>query len=876
MPAARRAATARASSYVVTLVVIAACLVAKVAQARAVDLDRPVTFDIEAQPVGSALIEFSKQANIQIVIAPEADNTVLTPALHGTVSARVALEALLRNTGLKYTAMDDSVTVTRAGSASLTNPSTNSTTLSPLRTALAQQEGGADNPARVAQPSAQSPIASGEAEKGPTLAEVVVTAQKREERLQDVPVPVTALNTDSLLANGNTRLEDYYSQVPGLTFTSSSTDLSMVAIRGIITGAVETVNNPSVGIVVDDVPFGASTALGGGSMAPDFDPSTLQRIEVLRGPQGTLYGASSLGGLIKYVTVDPSTEGVRGSLTAGISGVHNGAEPAYNVSGSINIPLTDTVAMLASAFTRQDAGYVDNPVFGLRGVNESRTSGGRVSLLWRPSESFTLKLAALYQDVKTDGSNFVDPTLGDLKQADIPDTGWNRQTFQVYSATMTAKLGPATLTSVTGYSLNKMHDLVDYDAGLGFLDGLSDQYLGIPSGSSAALLQEHNKTDKFTQELRLATPLGDRIDWLLGAFYTHERSPFIQTILAGDPLTGGTVADWGSFDWVVTFAEYSGFTDLTFKITDRFDVQIGGRTTHIEQTYKQIDTGAIVPVAEGLISPHVYPEVVTHDNAFTYLATPRFRLSPDVMLYARLASGYRPGGPNPSASAFDLPLSYKPDKTNNYEIGIKGDALDHRLTFDASAYYIDWKNIQLAYVDPDNGFGFEANGSRAKSEGLELSSQLRPVSGLTLAAWVAWNNAVLTQPFPPNSSVYGATGERLPFGPRFSANFSVDEEFPITANVMGFAGGSVSYVGNRVGNFTAPPPAIPPRQDYAGYAKADLHVGAKFNSWTANLFVNNLTDRRGVLFGGLGTVPNPAEFTYIQPRTVGVSATYKF
>ena len=156
----------------------------------------------------------------------------------------------------------------------------------------------------------QSPAPAAGKEKAGQLQEVVVTAEKKSERLQDVPVPVTAISADYLVASGYERLQDYFSQVPGLTFTSSTTDLSMVAIRGIITGAVETVNNPSVGIVVDDVPYGSSTAEGGGSMAPEFDPSILQRVEVLRGPQGTLYGASTLGGLIKYVTVDPSTDGV--------------------------------------------------------------------------------------------------------------------------------------------------------------------------------------------------------------------------------------------------------------------------------------------------------------------------------------------------------------------------------------------------------------------------------------------------------------------------------------------------------------------------------------------------------------------------------------
>ncbi len=385
------------------------------------------------------------------------------------------------------------------------------------------------------------------------------------------------------MSSGYERLQDYFSQVPGLTFTSSTTDLSMVAIRGIITGAVETVNNPSVGIVVDDVPYGSSTALGGGSMAPEFDPSALQRVEVLRGPQGTLYGASSLGGLLKYVTVDPSTDNLRAQITAGTSSIHHGAELGYNAFGSVNIPLSATAAMLVSGFTRQDPGYIDNPVLGIRGVNESHTSGGRVSLLWQPSDDFTLKLGALYQAVHTDGANFVEPALGDLEQDDIRNTGVDHRTFQVYSASMTARLGAATLTSVTGYSINKLTDVVDYDAGLGFLDGLTAQYLNLPNGTTGVDLLENNQTDKITQELRLTTPIGDKVDWMFGGFYTHERSPFTQTIDAAQPTSGDIKANWAVFDWVVTYREYAGFTDFTVHFTDRFDVQLGGRSSWIEQ-----------------------------------------------------------------------------------------------------------------------------------------------------------------------------------------------------------------------------------------------------------------------------------------------------
>jgi outer membrane receptor protein involved in Fe transport len=253
--------------------------------------------------------------------------------------------------------------------------------------------------------------------------------------------------------------------------------------------------------------------------------------------------------------------------------------------------------------------------------------------------------------------------------------------------------------------------------------------------------------------------------------------------------------------------------------------------------------------------------------------TPQFKISTDLMVYARLASGYRPGGPNSAAAIVNLPKHFAPDKTQSYELGLKGNVLEHRLSFDASAYYIDWKNIQVFLVDPLSQNGYNSNGSRAKSQGLELSFDSQPLRGLNVAGWVAWNDAVLTEPFPLTSSAFGASGDRLPYSSRFSSNLSVEDEFPLYNTITGFAGASVSYVGSRLGVFGTP--AAPQRQTFPDYVQTDLRTGVKYDSWTVNLFLNNATNRRGVLTGGVGTT-FPYAFTYIQPRTIGLSASKSF
>ena len=197
---------------------------------------------------------------------------------------------------------------------------------------------------------------------------------------------------------------------------------------------------------------------------------------------------------------------------------------------------------------------------------------------------------------------------------------------------------------------------------------------------------------------------------------------------------------------------------------------------------------------------------------------------------------------------------------------------------DASLYYIKWNDIQLQLINPITGIFFYANGSQAKSQGLELSAQAKPLTGLSIAAWVAWNNARLTEPMPPGASVVGNSGDRLPYSAPFSGNLSLEQTFPLTAlarGLTGFVGGSVFYLGDRVGQFASIYLVPPQRQDLPSYTKLDLRAGVDYGTWRVNLYVNNVTDKRGVLDGGLDLIPTNA-FIYIQPRTVGMSVSKTF
>jgi outer membrane receptor protein involved in Fe transport len=242
------------------------------------------------------------------------------------------------------------------------------------------------------------------------------------------------------------------------------------------------------------------------------------------------------------------------------------------------------------------------------------------------------------------------------------------------------------------------------------------------------------------------------------------------------------------------------------------------------------------------------------------------------MAYARLASGYRPGGIN-QGDLTGLPPRFSPDKTLNYELGLKGSTFDRRVFFDGSVYYIDWKDLQLSLINPANGQTYFTNGSRAKSQGVELSVQLVPTDGLRIDAWAVWNDAVLTEamPTPEQGGVNGPVGARLPFSSRFSASASIDYEFPL-AQWTGVAGATVSHVGDRIGAFISDDSR---RQVFPSYTRTDVHAGVKTGPWTLDLYLNNVTDERGVLGGGNGTIL-PTAFQLIQPRTAGLSIARTF
>lgn len=784
-------------------------------------------FDLPVQPLADSLRAVGSKAGVNVVFDPAVVRGKQAPALRGALSVDSAVARLLQGSHLL-------ARTTEGGSLLVLDEAT--------------AKGGETRPKQLGDAGQALPS---------DVEEIVVTAQKREERLKDVPVPVTVVKAEVLADYNQVRLRDYFVDVPGFHVTPNYVATQNLIIRGITTGSG---SSPTVGVVIDDVPFGVSFGPHGNHL-PDVDPGELTRIEVLRGPQGTLYGADAMGGLVKFVTTDPSTAGLSGRMEMGTSGVTNGAEPGYDLRGSVNLPIDDTLAIRASAFTEQLPGYIDDPVLRTKGVNETKIYGGRISALWRPSDNISLKLSGLYQDDKAKGLDEVDvlPGLGSLQQISVPGVGSQTTNNQAYSAILKGQIGNFDLTSLTGYNIVHGQDSLDYS----FVFG--PRVAKIFSVSGAPYL-ERNKVTQVSEEIRAATTLWQILDLQVGGFYTHETDQGTFNIYAENPITGQNVGlYWYHQALPGKYDEYAVFADLTYHVTDQLDVQIGGRQSEISEAIgKVIATGPFVGP-----TPQITPQAGSNAEPFTYLVTPQFKMLPDFMVYARFASGFRPGTPNLYSPG--VPRTSNPDMTHNYEIGLKGDFFNEKLSLDASLYYIDWKNIQIQLTHPISRVVYSTNGSGAKSEGVEMSATARPLPGLSIEAWGAYDNAVLTQAFPTNSPVYGVPGDRLPYAARYSGSLSLNQDFPVLESLAGFVGGQVSYVGDSVGVFVA----SPHRQNFPAYTRVDLHAGMKFESWTANLYVNNVTDERALVNGGIGYF-YPAARIYITPRTVGLNIVKTF
>ena len=706
-----------------------------------------------------------------------------------------------------------------------------------------------------------------------TLEEVIVTAQKRRQVLLDVPQSVSVVDGGSLERQQASSFQDYLKLVPGLQLTQDQPGVGRLVLRGVNTGGVAS----TVAVYVDETPFGSSSGLVNGAiLAGDFDTFDMERIEVLRGPQGTLYGASSLGGVLKFVTNPPQTEKFEARVRTSVESL-SGGDIGYSGVGMVNVPVSETFAIRATGYYREQGGFIDS--IGTAGsdrakdINDSESYGGRVSALFTPSDAVSVRLTAIMQDRSTNASTTVESNATTLKtlygtesqSRYVPE--YTDIDYRLYNATADFDLGFATLTSSTSYNELDEPFRADLTAQLsGLLAGLI--------GPNELYQDQTTGYEKATQELRLASPTSDTFEWLIGGYYTKEEGKILQDIQAVTPGTLTPIAGLpvlANLSLRSNYKEYALFATGTVHFNDMFDLTLGARYSENDQDARQLATGIL---AAGV------PPVAVSDSSedvVTYSIAPKYKLSDHSALYARVSTGFRPGGPNvlPPNPPANVPRTYDSDEVTSYEVGFKTESSDRAVTFDLAFFHIDWEDIQLfAQV---NNFGVNINGGQATSDGLEFTLSSRMASGLSLSLNGAYTDTELKD--DTNTLTGGYKGDELPYTPELSINANADYEWSIGAQSTAYVGGSVRYLSDQTAAYNNAFRVTNGHQrEISSYEVVDLQAGVDFGRYSIELYAKNVTDSDGrTSAAGVGAYPAGAIGTgIIRPRTLGITFGFSF
>ena len=695
---------------------------------------------------------------------------------------------------------------------------------------------------------------------------VSVTASRRREPASEVPMQVNVMPAETLQRQGAKELRDYVTTQAGMDIRSNGgAGSGSISIRGVTTGVV---TNATVGVYVDEVAVGSNgSSAGGASRFLDMGLLDLNHVEVLRGPQGTLYGASAIGGVLKYVTNVPDTYEFSGKVSLGGSSTRNG-RAGSTLSGVVNVPLKEDVAGLrVSAYRDNAGGYVDavGPLPG-QAINRGDTSGARAALLVTPNKELQLRFTATVQNIRRDGSDFVDydvatsqPKFGELSHQRSLREPYNMKNA-LYSAELEYNFGSFRLNSITSHQTLTNETVVD--ASSAYVPLLAQFGINVDSVGIRIPITFR----RTSQELRLTSKSDSKFEWLAGLYFDTEsgrQTQFAETMAAG--AAGPLLAN---VDIPSTYKEYAAFGDLTWKFDSGFSVTGGLRAAHNKQTYVQNSSGLLAGGAQSI-------DAASADSSTTYLLTGRYALNKQSSVYARVATGYRPGGPN--AVLRDVktgeplaPPTFGPDQLTSYELGYKANLLDNKLTVETAIYNIDWKDIQQAKAV--NGLGVLVNAGKARVRGAEVSLDWHPDELWSLRGSAAYIDGRFTEDSPDQGTKANA---RLPDTAHLSGSLQLNRNFRVLEHPA-YAGASIRYVGERNAGVEGSTTLIP--YSMPAYSLLDLQAGIDAGRFNLALYVRNLTDKRAQLSAYTALVPlgGNALVSVVQPRTFGATLSVSF
>jgi len=728
--------------------------------------------------------------------------------------------------------------------------------------------------AQTVSDAAVEPDAEGE------IPAIVVTATRgRAQNLQTVPMAVSAIQADTLARQGVGSITDIVKSVPSVNIVQRGPGQSQVTVRGIASGAfslTETGDRPLVSMYLDDVPISIQGA------NPDLKVYDLERIELLRGPQGTLYGAGSMAGTIRYITVKPSADAFTGSAEAGLSSTSHAGEPNWNFRASINAPLTESLAVLLSGYTGKDAGFIDNAGIGKKDANDVRTTQARGALRWNGVPDLTLDASLLYSRVRADGLTVAYSGLPSYTYDSLAPEYYNDDLL-IGNVTAEVNVGDVKISSSTSY-LDR--DYASQISGF-YYEYLFDFIFGSRRASPSPIEQ---RVKTFTQEFRIVSDTESALSWSAGFFFERTRRRYEQNVFiaGGDAATGlDSIVDFGTpfvddmFYGLQHIKErqFALFGELTYRFSPQMDFTAGGRYFNFKQSFDLSFTGYAGSAYE--LNPAGSPTYLPLSQTGKPKAdgfNPRFVLSykPDdhAMVFAEASRGFRYGSVNePVASQFcnglTGPVSVGPDNLWNYAVGLKSDFADRAVTFNVTGFFIDWKDVQ-SRVSLACGYYYRVNQGHVQSRGIELESTVRPVSGLTFSFNGSYTNAkAKSDVITPDGIAVSLDGDRAPMFPRWIMAVSSEYSIPLEAGHLTASAG-LQYRSSFYNRFR---PTDPNYRETPDQTMVNASLTYAEDGWEIGIFGTNLTNSAAytLVDAVTGGGPDEARF-YGTPRTVGLRA----
>ncbi len=590
-----------------------------------------------------------------------------------------------------------------------------------------------------------------ETDSGEQIEEVIVTAQKRTERLQEVPAAITVLGADQIDRLGIRGLNDLITAVPSLQLLELGPGEAEVSMRGLVTGYGL---SPTVSFYVDETPLDLRADLRAGTSTPNlFD---IDRVEVLRGPQGTLYGSSSLGGAIKVVTKQPDPSGFAITASGGASQVDGGGT-GYSLKSAINVPLSDNLAARLVAIREDVGGFVDrvlptdyyeaqphDPVVA-KNINGYETTEFRASVQWTPDGGWRIRPGFTYIKSASDGRDSYETNRGPYLQAGLVGERFQNIT-RIASLVIEKDLGFASILSSTSWLEKQSDSYNDYS---GFAAQLSLAYAGTALPLYPLVSLDPVNYKQISQEIRLVSAKSDRFNWIVGAYYndTDQRvGQYMQDDAYANFLYGvfdvSPVGSVYGYDQHNSDRQKALFTEGDLTMATRWHLIAGARYYDLKQTFRSVSTGILAGPDQ--------PLTRSGASGVNPKASIKYDATPAAMFYATAAAGFRAGGPNPSlvgpctlTSVYQT--AYGDDKVWNYEVGAKLAPAGSRATLNLAAFQINWHDIQQSVIDPGCGSLFTANVGEARSRGAEAELTWRPLSGLLLSGGGSYVDARFTK-----------------------------------------------------------------------------------------------------------------------------------